>query len=382
MAGRDLDPALRELRDICRQIARDLRSRALAVDGDPDDVSRHLDAPSLTLLRTASTPKRFRQDDLPLRFAEYTDSCLARALANVELARGDAGILSANTGPSLAGLAVDALGDEAQQELFYRALADGRTWTFFAMTEPDRGSDATALTSRLEPEPDLSGGQRLTGTKRYVANAARGSIGVVFARTGPTALSIRAALVQCPAPGFRGRSLEMIGLRGARFGEMTFDGVHVPETMLLGRHLPTSQRGIWGAARAFNVMRVQIAAQSLGVGFAIHDYVLEHRPQAPGAELVSARLAAARELLYDVAVAVDRAPADPRPPSIVKLHTTGLAVELTRWAERSLGPGSLLEHPLLEKWCRDVCAFEFMDGTGNILRLHIAPDTAPVREEQ
>lgn len=380
MTGRDLDPALRELRDICRQIAQDLRSRALAVDADPDDVSQHLDAPSLTLLRTASTPKRFRQEDLPLRFAEYTDSCLARALANVELARGDAGILSANTGPSLAGLAVDALGDEAQRELFYRALADGRTWTFFAMTEPDRGSDATALTSRFAPDP--GGGHRLTGTKRYVANAARGSIGVVFARTGPTALSIRAALVHGPAPGFSGHALDMIGLRGARFGEMSFDGVHVPEEMLLGRHLPTSQRGIWGAGRTFNVMRVQIAAQALGVAFAISDYVLEHRPSAPGAELIAARLAAARELLYDVAAAVDRAPGDPRPPSIVKLHTTGLAVELTRWAERALGPGSLLEHPLLEKWCRDVCAFEFMDGTGNILRLHIAPDTAPVREER
>ncbi|MGH3416981.1 MAG: acyl-CoA dehydrogenase family protein [Actinocrinis sp.] len=380
MAERDLDPALRELRDTCRQIAKDLRSRALAVDADPDDVSQHLDAASLTLLRTASTPKRFRQEDLPLRFAEYTDSCLARALANLELARGDAGILSANTGPSLAGLAVDALGDEAQQELFYRALADGRTWTFFAMTEPDRGSDATALASRFEP--DLDGGRRLTGVKRYVANAARGSIGVVFARTGSTALSIRAALVQCPATGFSGRALEMIGLRGARFGEMTFDAVHVPEELLLGRHLPTSQRGIWGAGRAFNVMRVQIAAQALGAGFAIRDYVLEHRPRPPGAELVSARLDAARQLLYDVAVSVDRAPSDPRPPSIVKLHTTGLAVELTRWAERVLGPGSLLEHPLLEKWCRDVCAFEFMDGTGNILRLHIAPDTAPVREER
>jgi alkylation response protein AidB-like acyl-CoA dehydrogenase len=173
----------------------------------------------------------------------------------------------------------------------------------------------------------------------------------------------------------------MIGLRGARFGEMSFDGVHVPEDMVLGRHLPASQRGIWGAGRAFNLMRVQIAAQALGVAFAICDYVCEQRPGAPGAELVRARLDAARELLYDIAVAVDRAPTDPRPPSIVKLHTTALAVELTRWAERALGPGSLLEHPLLEKWSRDVCAFEFMDGTGNILRLHIAPDTAPVRED-
>ena len=380
MTSRELSPELSELRDVCRQIADDLRSRGLAVDADPDDAARHLDAPSLKFLRTASTPKRFRQDDLPLRLAEYTDSCLARAVANVELARGDAGILSANTGPSLAGLAVDSLGDEAQQELFYRAIADGRAWTFFAMTEPARGSDATAMETRLERDPDA--GHRLSGVKRYVANASRGSIGVVWARTGASPLSIRAALVTCPAPGYSGRALEMIGLRGARIGEMSFDAVQVPEEMVLGRHLPASQRGIWGAGRAFNLMRVQIAAQALGVANAVCDYVREQRTtEAPGAELVRARLDAAEELLYDVALAVDRAPTDPRPPSIVKLHTTALAVELTRWAERALGPGSLLEHPLLEKWSRDVCAFEFMDGTGNILRLHIAPDTAPVRED-
>jgi alkylation response protein AidB-like acyl-CoA dehydrogenase len=202
----------------------------------------------------------------------------------------------------------------------------------------------------------------------------------VFARTGPTALSIRAVLLRCPTPGYSGRALDMIGLRGARIGELSFDAVHVPRDQVLGNHLPTSQRGIWGAGRAFNAMRVQIAAQALGLAFAVRDYVCEQRPGWSGHELVSARLEAARALLYDVAVAVDHAPNDPRPPSIAKLHTTDLAVQLTRWGEYALGPGSLLEHPLLEKWCRDVCAFEFMDGTGNILRLNIAPNAAPVQE--
>jgi alkylation response protein AidB-like acyl-CoA dehydrogenase len=37
-----------------------------------------------------------------------------------------------------------------------------------------------------------------------------------------------------------------------------------------------------------------------------------------------------------------------------------------------LGPGGLVADPLLEKWARDAHGFEFMEGTSNMQRLHIA----------
>lgn len=369
----ELELSLRQLRDTCREAAADLRSRALAVDADPADMTPHLSSPTLALIRRASTPEQYQAGPAVSGF-EYTDSCLARAVASLELATGDAGLLAANTGPSLAGVAVDALGSEAQREFFYSAIADGRSWTFFAMTEPDRGSDAAALQTRLDPGPD--GCYLLHGAKRYVGNACRGTVGVVFARTGPTALSIRAALVSIPAEGFAARPLPMLGLRGARISEIELTGVQVPREMLLGAHLPASRRGLWGASRTFNVMRVQVAAMALGVAFASLGYVRQQRPGWHGHELMTARLEAARALLYDAAATVDRSPGDRRAPSVAKLHATDLAVGVTRWAAAALGSGSLLEHPLLEKWGRDVCAFEFMDGTSNILRLTITQNAA------
>ena len=116
-------------------------------------------------------------------------------------------------------------------------------------------------------------------------------------------------------------------------------------------------------------MRLQIGAQALGVALAISDYVHALRPQwrtldddptrsGPG---TAARLRAD----------VDDNPDDRRAPSIGKLHATNLAVETARWASSALEPAALLEHPLLEKWCRDVHAFEFMDGTSTIQRLTI-----------
>lgn len=374
----ELTPILRELRGMSGELAPELRAIALEVDADPFNSTRLRDSPVLELLRVIGTPKPFRAHEVSPCAEQFTETCLGRVVANIELARGDAGVLNACAAPSLAGFTVDALGDATQQELFYKELAANRPWTFFGMTEPEHGSDATAMRTRLDPDPDT--GYRLYGTKRYVANAERGAIGVVFARVGPTPLSIRAVLLRHPTPRFTGTTLPMMGLRGAQIGEMSFDGSPVEQDMVLGRHLPASRRGLWGANRAFNVVRLQIAAQALGVAFAIRDQVRALRPGWPGHELVSARLAAARELLYDTAIEVDAAPDDRRPPSIAKLHTTALAIEVGRWAESVLPPGSLLAHPLLEKWCRDVHAFEFMDGTTNILRLTVAPTATPRRE--
>ncbi|WP_370350351.1 acyl-CoA dehydrogenase family protein [Catenulispora sp. EB89] len=397
-AAEDLTPGMLELRELCRAVAGDLRREALAVDADPFDSARLRNCEALELLRQMSMPRDYRTREVPACADEFTGSALGRVVANIEVAGGDAGVVNACATPSLAGLAVDALGDERQKELFYRDMAERRSWTFFAMTEPDHGSDATAMETRLDPDPGSgsvpgsapgsgSGGDGflLNGTKRYVANAERGDIGVVFARTGRTPLSIRAVILRRPSPGFTGTPLAMTGLRGACIGHMEFHDTPVAREMLLGQHLPASRRGMWGAMRAFNVIRLQIAAQALGAAFAIRDYVRAQRPGWsgargwPGEELMSARLEAARALLHRYAIEVDLAPDARLAPSIAKLHTTELAQETTRWAEAALGPGSLLEHPLLEKWCRDVCAFEFMDGTSNILRLTIAADAEPTR---
>lgn len=371
----ELNDAQRELVAVCREAAVDLRARALAVDAAPDDMAEHLDSATMTLLRTAGTPRRYRRGG-PDFIARYTEDCVGRVISNVELARGDAGVMVANTGGGLAGICVEALGSQEQQDRFYEALADGRTWSFFAMTEPERGSDATAMRTRLEPDGD--GDYRLDGEKRYVGNGSRGGIGVVFGRSGVSSLTIRAAILRRPTPGFTAQPLDMVGMRGLRISAMQFKDVAIPREDVLGAHLPASRRGMWGAARTFNVIRLQIAAIALGTGFGALDYVCEQRPGWDGTELVAARLEAARALLYDAAAEVDRSPDDRRPASIAKLHTTDLALRTTRWAAAALGPGSMLDHPLLEKWCRDVHAFEFMDGTSNILRLHTAPDVDPL----
>ncbi|GAB3465382.1 acyl-CoA dehydrogenase family protein [Actinophytocola sediminis] len=367
----DVDDRLRASRAATSAAAEDLRARALAVDTDPTNLAPHLDSPALRMMRLFTTPAEYRDEQL----AELPDhlgigTCLEKVVGTVELARGDAGVVLAMPGPALAGVVVDVLGGPAQQERFYRRLAGGRTWTFFAMSEPERGNDATAITTRLDRV--APGEYRLYGHKRYIGNGARGGIGVVFARTGPSPLSIRAVLVEAPADRFTATPLPMVGLRGAYLSELWFDGLRVTEDMLLGQHLPPTRRGIWGAMRTFNNMRIQVAALAVGTAYAIHDLVTELRPHAPGIDRYAARIEAARHLVYDMAAQVDHDSEQAYFPSSAKLSAVPLGLSVAGWATEALGPAALFEHPLLEKWCRDVRAFEFMEGTTNIQRLHVA----------
>ena len=361
----DLDDRLRLLQEEIRFHAGDLRNRALDVDRAPQDMAEHLAAPAVRAVHRVSMGVIGRS---PTRYSELVAGL-------VEAARGDAGVVLACPGPSVAGVVVDQLGSDEQRSAFATAVASGTTWSCCGITEPTVGSDA--LSMRAELRPDGAGGYLLSGTKRYVGNASRAAVGVVFARTGPSPLSIRAVLINQPAPGLRTAPLETIGLRGARIGEITMTDLHVPPEALLGQHLPGTRRGIWGAVKAFDIVRVQVAAMALGTAIAVVDYVRERRCPAPGSaggelDMFDGRIDATRRLLHSAAAELDAGRSRGHLSSLVKLEAVQLAQLATRRLPPLLGHGALLNHPLLEKWRRDSAGFEVMEGTASIQKLNIA----------
>src|ERR1700736_2140146 len=81
--------------------------------------------------------------------ADFSATTRQRAEMCEAMAYGDTGFLLTMPGPSLSGVLVRTLGDEDQQALFQRYVVEHRCRTFFAVTEPDRGSDAGNLKTRL-----------------------------------------------------------------------------------------------------------------------------------------------------------------------------------------------------------------------------------------
>jgi acyl-CoA dehydrogenase len=280
------------------------------------------------------------------------------------MAYGDTGFLLTMPGPSLSGVLVQALGDDEQRALFRRVVLDRRCRTFFAVTEPERGSDAGNLGTRLT-------GGRLTGEKLLFGNGAVAPLGTVLARTGDGPLDTVAVLLlpdQVTSPAVRACGLDMFAMRGARLAHMRFHRLEVPDELLLGRHLRPHERGVLGMVKTFHRFRPAVAAMAIGHAQALVDYA---RAQFPGVPGLASRLDA-----FDFALAglralnlaaADQVDADPlrggSVVSLVKSRATGCAERVARTLSRELPVAALFEHPWLAKSLSDVFAYEYMEGT-------------------
>ncbi len=369
-----LDGRLVALRDQVREWGADFRRLGLALDRDPELIREHFDLPAVRYLSTMGIPPEYGNVPIPIagnRF--YGTLALERAIIMEELACADVGMLVASPGPLLAGVLVDLLADEGQKEWFYGRMLAAPLWTFFALTEPDRGSDAGALTTTLTPVAD---GAVLSGEKRYVGNACRAQLGVVFARVGSGPLGINAVLVETPADGFKAEALETIGLRGARISEITLDGVHVPAERFVGRHLSPSRRGMWAFVQTFNLLRPGVAAIALGIARAAHEYVVENRTslrrdEQERLDLLGRRIDGARALVHLAARAVDARTSDGYLASAAKARASQLAMDAAREACGYFGVGARFDHPMLDKLVRDARGLEFIEGTSNMQKLNL-----------
>lgn len=360
------------LRDHLRPVAVALRERALAVDTDPGALHALLDSGVLPYRQLGGFPPGYLDDPLRVRGVPVlVRTCVERAVVAETLAWGDASVVVGAPGPSMSGVVVDDLADDEQRDRFYRHVAQPRTWTFFGLTEPDRGSDAAAL------ETAVAAGGVLRGHKKYVGNVARASLGVVFARHRPGPLGVGVYLVDTARPGFDAAPLVTTGMRAVQLGEVRLRDVPLRPEDTLGRHLSPSRRGLLGAVRTFNRLRPVVAALAVGVTQAALDYVRAERSSFRAderrlLETFDDRLHAARALVLQAARGADADPADGTLPAAAKATALDLAEEVTRAVPALLGPGARWEHPYLDKLVRDVPGLEMMEGTRTVQRLTLA----------
>jgi acyl-CoA dehydrogenase len=373
----ELDDRLRRLRALAHEWAVQMRPVGLAVDADPDAVPRHAGLPALGGMAVLQIPPEYGGELLRLGGDTYhlTDSALERVVFYEEGAWGDLGLMLASPGAPMAGILVAALGSPAQQEMFFSRIRNRPTWTFFALTELAGGSDAVGLRTALTRSAE-DGRWYLNGAKRYVGNAVRADLGVVFARTGRGPLGLAAVLVDAAADGFKAEPLDTLGVRAAQLGAITLDSVPVREEQILGAHLPATQGGMWGWLRTFNLLRPGVAIMGVGLARAAHEYVRDHRRTLTAwdrgrLDAMARRIEGVRRLTYRSAAAVDHDPGDGHLGSVAKVAAARLAHECTREALTFFPPGARLEHPLLDKLARDAPSVEYMEGTSNVQRLGI-----------
>ncbi|MBE7683770.1 MULTISPECIES: acyl-CoA dehydrogenase family protein [Paenibacillus] len=359
-----------------RKYAAELREIGLVIDREPERITEFTNLESIRTINRMMIPPEYGGEPIVTVGQEryYGLSCLERVIAIEQLSAGDAGVFLGSPGPSMSSVIISALADPQQKERYYSHFLKGTAWSFFALTEPEKGSDATEIGTRISRNGE--GRLELNGQKFYIGNGHRASIGLVFAQTNRTPLGIQIALVDKSIRGFTAKPLDTMGVRGVQLSHLTFDACQLEEHDIIGRHLSPTKRGLWGALQTFHRMRPGVAALALGVAQAAFDYVREQRSffkerEKLELEQIEMRLHALRSMIRSAAAEIDADVQKGYLASLSKIRAGALAEEATELALDLMGPGSMHEHPLLNKWYRDARAFEFMEGTTSIQKINV-----------
>lgn len=263
-------------------------------------------------------------------------------------------------------------GSAQQLRRYLPDLASGRCTTAFALTEPDSGSDAGALTTRAERDGD---GYRLTGSKAFITNSGAAGLYVVMARTGAGTRGITAFIVDAQSPGLRcGEPLHKMGLAGSCTAELFLDGVPVPASNRLGEE----GEGFGIAMATLDSGRVGISAQAVGIAQGCIDAILACAGAADTLvdetllADIHARTAASRLLTAAAARLADAGISMTREAAIAKLYATDTCVAAAHAATELCAPDSArADHPAAVR-LRDAKASQIYEGTNQVQRMVIA----------
>jgi acyl-CoA dehydrogenase len=276
-----------------------------------------------------------------------------------------------------------ALGTAEQKERWIPPLCTDRPPnSAVAITEPEAGSDAAAIATEARR---VDGGYVLDGHKRFIGNAPIADVCVVFATVAPGARArgITAFVVERGDPGFEiGDRLPKMGGRCFPAGELHFTECFVADDRRLGGE----GEGFRGLMRVFDQARVQLAANSLGIGRAALEAAVEYarEREAFGAKIhtyqaVSFRLVDAKLKLDQARLLTERAAdlADTGRPFSTEAAMAKLAASEAAWfaawaAMQTFGGAGYIRTSLVQKWLRDAKLDEIWDGTSDIMRLIIA----------
>ena len=287
-----------------------------------------------------------------------------------------------NTGIGSEALIAD--GTEEQKRQYLPRLADGSLTGAFALTEPDAGSDATALATTAERDGDS---YVLDGSKCYITNAPIADLFTVFARTDaaqPGARGISAFLVERATPGLStSPGYAMMGQRGSPVGEVHLRRCRVPARALLGG-VPGA--GFRSAMKALNKQRINLAGLCIGPAIRLLDEMLRRSRQRrqfgqpiASFQLVQQMIAqsnteihAARALVLETSRARDRGEDVTMTASMCKLYATEMCGRVADRAVQVYGGGGYIADNPVERLYRDVRLFRLYEGTSQIHEINIA----------
>jgi alkylation response protein AidB-like acyl-CoA dehydrogenase len=284
---------------------------------------------------------------------------------------------------------VMAYGTEAQKKLAAKLVLEGDK-PAICITEPEAGSDATAMKTRADRRGDA---YVINGRKHWITGAGVSRLHLIFARVfdelGREQGIGGFLAVRDEAKGLRvGKREQTLGLRGMPEGELLFENLEVPTSMAV---LPPSgfRRGFAELMNAYNSQRVGAGTVAMGIAAGATEHALDWaktreqfgRPigEFQGLQWMLAdmqtQLTAARLMLY--AAARSHGPdnsafPDPMLAAQAKIFASETAIKIVNDALQFFGARGYSRELPLERMLRDVRMFTIGGGTAQVLRTLVA----------
>ncbi|HEX6298432.1 MAG TPA: acyl-CoA dehydrogenase family protein [Burkholderiales bacterium] len=303
------------------------------------------------------------------------------AVACEEIAAGDCASCTIVMVNNLVANIIAGYGSEQQKHGYLKSLCSGKALGAFALTEPQVGSDAAAITTRAERRGEH---YVMNGVKQFITSGKTADVAVVFAVTDRNAgkRGISAFLVPTKTPGYIvARLEEKTGQRASDTAQIVLENCKIPADHLLGQ-----EGGGYRIALAnLESGRINVAAQATGVARTALEAALAYARERKSMGKVLSEHQAVNFRLADMATQVEAARQlylhaarlrDARQPcikeaSMAKLFASEMAEKVCSDAMQIHGGyGYVADFPVERLW-RDVRVTQIYEGASDIQRLVI-----------
>jgi len=304
---------------------------------------------------------------------------ISYGLAMQELERGDTAIRSfCSVQNGLVIYPIYTFGSEEQKKRWLPLLIQGQAVGCFGLTEPEHGSDPSAMDTVAERDGNYF---ILNGTKAWITNATLADIAIVWAKLDGV---VRGFLVEKGTKGFSTAKIEhKMSARASDTGELYLNNCRIPKENIL-----PGVEGLKGPLMCLNQGRYAIAWGAVGAAMACYEEVVEYAKQRvqfdkpiASFQLVQAHLAEmlteitkAQLLCFRLGQLKDAGKVKPTQISLAKRNNVAMALKIARTARDILGAnGITLDYQSIRHMLNLESVYT-LEGTHNVQTLILGQD--------
>jgi alkylation response protein AidB-like acyl-CoA dehydrogenase len=330
---------------------------------------------------------------IPEEYGGLGESLLTYALVVEQIARGWMSVSGVINTHFIVAYMLMQHGTQEQKERLLPLMAAGELRGGFSMSEPNCGSDVSAIKSRAVREGDE---YVLDGQKMWLTNGARAGLIATLVKTdegGDSVYKNMTTFLLEKEPGFGNvgngitipGKIEKMGYKGVETTEMVMEGTRVPASSILGGE-DGRGKGFYQMMDGVEVGRVNVAARACGISIRAFELAIAYAQQRStfgkplaGHQAIQFKLAematkveAAHALMVNAARLKDAGKRNDVEAGMAKLLASEYCAEVTQESFRIHGGYGYSKEYEIERLMREAPFLLIGEGTSEIQKTIIS----------